>query len=126
MYYGLLFKAQAQHRMQPRDPVGGRESHDVVLYRKGVREINKAMSNVTDENIDALVCAVAFMAFNVDEAPVSSQKSPKQSALQDLQWLRMVSSYDSKPEHLKGLLCLLQRRGGIHNIKVVGAAQALS
>jgi hypothetical protein len=93
------------------------------MIRRAIQDPVQAMS-------DALILSVLIMAEVANDSTYESigpaRDSPFRPPLRSLQWLHVYGAKLSNPLHIKGLITLITKREGLHNIKLPGLAAVIS
>jgi len=107
------------------------------LYHKlqAIRLVNNALSGFQNSNIDdtqlerILIAISALSSHEVERlliCPPSRSYSPFTPPLTDAAWLSVYGALMQSEDHLKGLVALIVRLGGLENLKVGGLAEVVS
>lgn len=99
----------------------------IVCEAEAIKHLNKMVTDpklaVCDETLMAVLC----MAFNrVDYTRWQDNDIEFQVPLRSLQWLDVYGSLSLNDQHVKGLMALVNLRGGLQRIKMSGLAETLS
>ncbi|KAK2868066.1 hypothetical protein FQN49_003187, partial [Arthroderma sp. PD_2] len=99
----------------------------IVCESETVKQLNKMMKDPSQAFSDEVVLAVLCMAFNrIDYSGWTvSDPSPK-APLRNLQWLDVYGGLSLNDQHVKGLMAIIETRGGLKSLKLPGLAETLS
>ena len=89
-----------------------------------IKLVNQMLSNLDKEVPDELLAAVLVLASQgprIDAGEVSRFQSPLATA----QCLDHQGNLAFEPEHVRGMMALVQLKGGLHNIKMLGLADVI-
>jgi hypothetical protein len=100
----------------------------IICESETVKRLNKMMRDPAQSCTDEVILAVLCMAFNrTDYSAWSVKNNPSSKApLRNLQWLDVYGGLSLNDQHVKGLLALIETRGGIEAMKLPGLAETLS
>ncbi|EER44707.1 conserved hypothetical protein [Histoplasma capsulatum var. duboisii H88] len=100
----------------------------IVCETETIKQLNKMMLDPQQTALDEVILAVLCMAFNkTDYSKWTSDIDPAPKApLRNLQWLQVYGGLSLNDQHVKGLLALIQTRGGLDQLKLPGLAETLS
>ncbi|PYH43611.1 uncharacterized protein BP01DRAFT_95096 [Aspergillus saccharolyticus JOP 1030-1] len=92
-----------------------------------IRNVTREVSDPTRAMSDAIILSVICMAHNVaNNEHIKGQKLPFTAPMQRLQWLDIYSSLPPNLVHIKGLIQMVNLRGGLENLTLPGLAPTLS
>ncbi|KAF3481635.1 uncharacterized protein GIQ15_04394 [Arthroderma uncinatum] len=99
----------------------------IVCETETIKQLNKMMKDPSQAFSDEVVLAVLCMAFNrIDYSGWTvSDPSPK-APLRNLQWLDVYGGLSLNDHHVKGLMAIIETRGGLKALKMPGLAETLS
>ena len=96
----------------------------------GTRAITHISYEMRDPNRavkDSNIWAVLALGYSGKTARLrTGQKYPRQSFLKELQSLHIYCRMELIPEHIYGLIKLIELLGGLHKVKTPGMAQVIS
>ncbi|WEW61327.1 hypothetical protein PRK78_006817 [Emydomyces testavorans] len=100
----------------------------IICETETIKQLNKMMHDPSQACSDVVILAVLCMAFNrIDYSGwnVSTDPWPK-APLRNLQWLDVYGGLSLNDHHIKGLLALIEMKGGLSQVKLPGLAETLS
>ena len=94
-----------------------------LSYLTAITLVNKSLQdleNATTDTIAHSVLILAQLATSEEHAleMILSRDSPFDAPFQSLQWVDVYSSLPANPIHLKGLIKIIELKGGVENIKL--------
>jgi hypothetical protein len=89
-----------------------------------IKLVNQMLSNLDKEVPDELLAAVLVLASQGPRADVG-EVSRFHSPLSTVQCLDHQGNLAFEPEHARGMVALVQLKGGLHNIKMRGLADVI-
>jgi len=90
-----------------------------------IKLVNQMLSNLDKDVPDELLAAVLVLASQgprINAGKVSRFQSPLATA----QCLDHQGNLSFEPEHVRGMITLVQLKGGLHNIKMRGLADIIA
>ncbi|EGE06088.1 hypothetical protein TEQG_05202 [Trichophyton equinum CBS 127.97] len=128
--YGAAGHMQTRRRLdsvQVSPQTRDEKMEQIVCETETIKQLNKMMKDPTQAFSDEVVLAVLCMAFNrIDYSGWKpSDPSPK-APLRNLQWLDVYGGLSLNDHHVKGLMAIIETRGGLKSIKMPGLAETLS
>ncbi|RAH49419.1 uncharacterized protein BO95DRAFT_284167 [Aspergillus brunneoviolaceus CBS 621.78] len=91
-----------------------------------IRNVTREVSDPTRAMCDAVILSVICMAHNVaNNEHIKGQKLPFTAPMQRLQWLDIYSSLPPNLVHIRGLIQMVNMRGGLENLTLPGLAPTL-
>jgi hypothetical protein len=97
-------------------------SHKLVVIQKLNGRLNDPNVASRDEVILAILILASHEAMNMSAV----KETPFNSPLRNAQWLNVYSTIMNVPEHMKAVLELVARRGGLENINMYGLAEVIA
>ncbi|KAK2778762.1 hypothetical protein FQN52_002677 [Onygenales sp. PD_12] len=100
----------------------------IICETETIKQLNKMMLDPRQGCTDEVILAVLCMAFNkIDYSKwTADNHSAPKAPLRNLQWLDVYGGLSLNDQHVKGLMALIQTRGGLGNITMPGLAETLS
>ncbi|KMP09206.1 hypothetical protein DIZ76_016887 [Coccidioides immitis] len=99
----------------------------IVCETETIKELNRMMQDPSQACSDEVILAVLCMAFNrIDYSEWSVPDTWPRAPLRNLQWLDVYGGLSLNDHHVKGLLALIEMRGGVSQMKLPGLAVTLS
>lgn len=99
----------------------------IACEAETIKQLNKMMKDPSQVCSDEVILAVLCMAFNrIDYTTWSVQDPYPKAPLRNLQWLDVYGGLSLNDHHIKGLMALIQTKGGIDKLKLPGLAETLS
>ena len=95
-------------------------------YQKAIHLINKHITELDGPPPDALIMAVTTLAVHGSRAPTPGIECHPQSPLATQQYLHMYGQMLIEESHVSGLTGLIQRKGGIEEMKTYGMADTIA
>ncbi|KAL4783434.1 hypothetical protein BJX76DRAFT_256782 [Aspergillus varians] len=128
--YGSLshMRVQAMNGWIPRHLFHTRQQR--LLERvemETIKMVSQEMGNPSRAVCDAMIFSVVCMAHNrADEDLTLYQRTPFTPPMQRLQWLDVYGSLQPNLVHIRGLVQMVNLRGGIDKIELPGLASVIS
>jgi hypothetical protein len=91
---------------------------------KTIALVQEMLKNLDKKVPDELLAAVLILSFQGPPGHAGEQ-SRFQSPLAPVHCLDLLGSLAFQPEHAKGLVALVQLKGGLHNIQMRGLADVI-
>ncbi|KAM5484365.1 hypothetical protein McanCB56680_002440 [Microsporum canis] len=128
--YGAAGHMQTRRRLdsvQVAPQTRAEKLEQIVCETETIKQLNMMMKDPAQAFSDEVVLAVLCMAFNrIDYSGWTvSDPSPK-APLRNLQWLDVYGGLSLNDHHIKGLMAIIETRGGLKSIKMPGLAETLS
>ncbi|EFR01660.1 hypothetical protein MGYG_04662 [Nannizzia gypsea CBS 118893] len=128
--YGAAGHMQTRRRLdsvQVSPQTRAEKLEQIVCETETIKQLNMMMKDPAKAFSDEVVLAVLCMAFNrIDYSGWTvSDPSPK-APLRNLQWLDVYGGLSLNDHHVKGLMAIIETRGGLKSIKMPGLAETLS
>jgi hypothetical protein len=98
---------------------------ELLCYQISLEEISRMLQDTKLATSDEAVQTVCCMAFHGDVVVVKRlRKSPRQGPFQTLQMLDLYGgTISSSTSHTRGMVSMLQAKGGIGKLKIDGLPQ---
>ncbi|EEP79918.1 predicted protein [Uncinocarpus reesii 1704] len=99
----------------------------IVCETETIKQLNQMMQKPSQACSDEVILAVLCMAFNrIDYSGWTVSDPWPKAPLRNLQWLDVYGGLSLNDHHIKGLLALIEMRGGLSQMKMPGLAETLS
>ncbi|KAI2280769.1 hypothetical protein LOZ02_004934 [Ophidiomyces ophidiicola] len=99
----------------------------IVCETETIKQLNKMMHHPSQACSDEVILAVLCMAFNrIDYSGWNVADPWPKAPLRNLQWLDVYGGLSLNDHHIKGLLALIETKGGLDQLKMPGLAEILS
>ena len=125
LFYSVILAEMIHTRV-----IRGQSRGSALELEVGTRAISHISYEMRDPKravTDLNIWAVLALGFSGKEARLrTGPKYPRQSFLKELQSLHIYCKMELIPEHVYGLIKLIQLLGGLHKIKMPGMAQVIS
>lgn len=99
-----------------------------MVENEAIRLVNQAIQDPAEATSNAALLSVICLAHNKTSSspPKRALKSPFDAPLKHLQWLETASSVPTNVIHVRGLMQMMNMRGGLENIDLPGLTSAVS
>lgn len=128
--YGAAGHMQTRKRLECAHPVPqtpDEKLEQIICETETIKRLNKMMHNPSQACTDEVILAVLCMAFNrIDYTNWDVSDPWPKAPLRNLQWLDVYGGLSLNDQHVKGLLALIQSRGGLSAVNMPGLAETLS
>jgi hypothetical protein len=122
MFHTALFAALFNSRLLETHSTPTRE--ELLCYQISLQEISRMLRDTKLATSDEAVQTVCCMAFHGDILVKQLRKSPRQGPFQTLQMLDLYGgTVSSSAAHTRGIVSMLQAKGGIGKLKMDGLPQ---
>ncbi|KAL1958746.1 hypothetical protein VTO42DRAFT_3865 [Malbranchea cinnamomea] len=99
----------------------------IICESLTIKQLNALMKDPSQSTSDEIILAVLCMAFNrIDYSGWNTTDPTPKAPLRNLQWLDVYGGLSLNDQHIKGLLALIESKGGIHKMELPGLAVTLS
>lgn len=99
----------------------------IICETETIKQLNKMMQDPSQACSDDVILAVLCMAFNrIDYSGWNVLDTSPKAPLRNLQWLDVYGGLSLNDHHVKGLLALIQTKGGLTKMKLPGLPETLS
>jgi hypothetical protein len=99
----------------------------IICETETIKQLNKMMQDPSQVCSDEVILAVLCMAFNrIDYSGWTVADPSPKAPLRNLQWLDVYGGLSLNDHHVKGLLALIETKGGLSKMKLPGLAETLS
>lgn len=99
----------------------------IICESVTIKQLNKLMKDPSQSTCDEIILAVLCMAFNrIDYSGWNTPDSWPKAPLRNLQWLDVYGGLSLNDQHIKGLLALIESKGGIDKVELPGLAETIS
>lgn len=122
MFHAALFSSLFNSRLLETHSAPTRE--ELLCYQISLQEISRMLQDTNLATSDEAVQTVCCMAFHGDVVVRRLRRSPRQGPFQTLQMLDLYGgTVSSSTSHMRGMVSMLQAKGGIGKLKIDGLAQ---
>ena len=99
----------------------------IICESVAVKQLNSLMKDSSQATSDDIILAVLCMAFNrIDYSGWNTPDSWPKAPLRNLQWLDVYGGLSLNDQHIKGLLALIESKGGLDKMSLPGLAETIS
>jgi hypothetical protein len=123
-FYSFVFAISNHYDYVHREATSSTTLMRLSYKTETIKLVNQMLSNLDKEVPDELLAAVLVLASQgprINAGKVSRFQSPLATA----QCLDHQGNLSFEPEHAKGMVTLVQLKGGLHNIKMRGLADII-
>jgi hypothetical protein len=128
--YGAATHMQTRRRLGNVriEPQTNQEKRELIVSEaETIKHLNRVMRDpchaITDETILAVLC----MGFNrVDGSAWPRADPPLKPPLRNLQWLNVYGTLSGNEIHVRGMIKLIEMKGGLESLKMPGLAETVS
>lgn len=100
---------------------------ELTFASKAIEFLRREILNPETGTSDAIIWSVVIFGYSGKIADLrSGTRMPRQSPLKELQTLHVYGRMEYSPEHVRGLLALIEMIGGIDKIQTPGMGQVIS
>lgn len=128
--YGAAGHMQTRKRLESTELVPQTREEkleQIICETETIKRLNKMMQDPSQVCSDEVILAVLCMAFNrIDYSRWNTSDSSPKAPLRNLQWLDVYGGLSMNDHHMKGLLALIETKGGLSKMKLPGLAETLS
>ncbi|KAK2748305.1 hypothetical protein FQN57_000963 [Myotisia sp. PD_48] len=128
--YGAAGHMQTRKRLESAQMVQQTREEkleQIVCETETIKQLNKMMKDPSQVCSDEVILAVLCMAFNrIDYSGWTLADPSPKAPLRNLQWLDVYGGLSLNDHHVKGLMALIQTKGGLDKMKMPGLAETLS
>jgi hypothetical protein len=122
MFHTALFASLFNSRLIETHSAPTRE--ELLCYQISLQEISRKLQDTQLATSDEAIQTVCCMAFHGDVVVKRPRKSPRQGPFQTLQMLDLYGgTVSSSTSHTRGMVSMLQAKGGIGKLKLDGLPQ---
>jgi hypothetical protein len=124
-FYSFVFAISNHYDYVHREATSSTALMRLSYKTESIKLVNQMLSNLDKEVPDELLAAVLVLASQgprINAGKVSRFQSPLATA----QCLDHQGNLSFEPEHVRGMITLVQLKGGLHNIKMRGIADIIA
>jgi len=124
-FYSFVFAISNHYDYVHREATSSTALMRLSYKTETIKLVNQMLSNLDKDVPDELLAAVLVLASQgprINAGKVSRFQSPLATA----QCLDHQGNLSFEPEHVRGMITLVQLKGGLHNIKMRGLADIIA
>lgn len=98
-----------------------KHSHKVFVIQK----LNSFISETRSDWPEEVILAILILATHEKLNAIEEKNKPFDSPLKRVQWKNVYGNSKYVPEHMKVVVELVNRKGGLENLKLIGLAETI-
>jgi hypothetical protein len=128
--YGAATHMQTRRRLGNVriEPQTNQEKRELIVSEaETIKHLNRVMRDPSHAITDETILAVLCMGFNrVDGSAWPRADPPLKPPLRNLQWLNVYGTLSGNEIHVRGMIKLIEMKGGLESLKMPGLAETVS